>query len=195
MEIFDSNMFTWVILPLLIFLARIADQSMGTLRVIFISKGFKYLAPLIGFFESLIWLLAVSQIMQHLDNIACFLAYGAGFGMGNYIGIILEEKLSLGNVIIRVIPRKDTTELLTHLRNTSFGFTLLNAEGSKGPVKMIFLVIKRQQVQELIGIINRFNPNAFYTIEDVKAVKEGVFDHTPKKSLFGSIGQMIKKGK
>jgi uncharacterized protein YebE (UPF0316 family) len=191
----DSQLFTWVVLPLLIFIARIADQSMGTLRVIFISKGYKYLAPLIGFFESIIWLLAVSQIMQHLDNIVCFLAYGAGFGMGNYVGILLEEKLSLGNVIVRVIPRRDTTELLTHLRETGFGFTLLNAEGSKGPVKVIFLVVRRQQAQELIHIINKFNPNAFYTIEDVKAVKEGVFSPTSKRSVFESLGLKIRKAK
>ena len=189
----DSWLFTWVILPLLIFMARIADQSMGTLRVIFISKGYKYLAPVIGFFESIIWLLAVSQIMQHLDNIVCFLAYGAGFGMGNYVGILLEEKLSLGNVIIRVIPRRDSSELIQHLRQTSFGFTILNAEGSKGPVRVLFLVVRRQQAQELISIINQFNPNAFYTIEDVKAVKEGVFSKTPKRSVFGSVGLNIKK--
>jgi uncharacterized protein YebE (UPF0316 family) len=195
MNFLDSDFFTWFLLPLLIFIARIADQSIGTLRVIFISKGYKYLAPIIGFFESLIWLLAVSQIMRHLDNIVCFLAYGAGFGMGNYIGIILEEKLSLGNVIIRVIPRKDSSDLINHLRQTNFGFTLLNAEGSKGAVKIIFLVVRRQQTHELISIINQFNPNAFYTIEDVKAVKEGVFDHAPSRSIFGSLGLKIKKSK
>lgn len=191
----DSQLFTWVVLPLLIFLGRIADQSMGTLRVIFISKGYKYLAPLIGFFESIIWLLAVSQIMQHLDNIVCFVAYGAGFGMGNYVGILLEEKLSLGNVIIRVILRSDSPELIAHLRETGFGFTLLNAEGSQGSVKVLFLVIRRQKAQHLIGILNKFNPNAFYTIEDVKAVKEGVFSPAAKRSVFESMGLAVRKAK
>ena len=91
--------FTWVGLPILIFLARILDQSIGTLRLIFLSKGMKHIAPFLGFFEVIIWLLAVGQIMQHLDNWLCYVAYGAGFAMGNFIGISIEERLSLGTSI------------------------------------------------------------------------------------------------
>ena len=88
----DTWFFTWILLPALIFLARILDQSIGTLRLIFLSKGMKYIAPFLGFFEVIIWLLAVGQIMQHLDNWLCYVAYGAGFAMGNFIGITLEER-------------------------------------------------------------------------------------------------------
>ena len=107
-EFFNTELFTWVILPLLIFLARILDVSIGTMRLIFVSKGMKYLAPILGFFEVIIWLLAISQIMQHLDNVLCYVAYGLGFAMGNYLGIVLEEKMSIGTVLIRVIPQKET---------------------------------------------------------------------------------------
>jgi uncharacterized protein YebE (UPF0316 family) len=171
----ESWWFTWVILPLLIFIARIADQTIGTLRLIFVSKGFKTLAPIFGFFESIIWLLAVSQIMKHLDNVVCFLTYGLGFAMGNYIGILLEEKLSIGKVMVRIIPKIDTTELREFMNANGYGHTRIVAEGSTGPVNVIISIIDRKDLHDLVGIINRFNPNAFYSVEDVKAVKEGVF--------------------
>ena len=81
----NSELFTWVILPILICLARISDQSIGTLRLILVSKGYKLIAPFLAFFESLIWLLAVSQILKHLDNWVTFVAYGLGFALGNIL--------------------------------------------------------------------------------------------------------------
>ena len=92
----ESHFFAWVVLPILIFLARICDVSLGTVRLIFVSRGFKYLAPVIGFFEVLIWILAMTQIMQNLTNPICYLGYAGGFATGNYIGILIAEKLSLG---------------------------------------------------------------------------------------------------
>lgn len=174
--LFDVNswVFIWIVLPLLIFFSRIADQSIGTLRLIFVSKGYKYIAPLLGFFEVIIWLLAVSQILKQMDNFLYYIAYGAGFAAGNFIGITLEERISLGTVIVRIIPKMDTSELVQHLREKNFGMTLMDAQGSRGPVKIIFLIIPRKQVKELISIINQFNPNAFYSIEEVKSVRHGV---------------------
>ncbi|MCB9015646.1 MAG: DUF2179 domain-containing protein [Lentimicrobiaceae bacterium] len=191
----DSPVFTWVILPLLIFLARISDQTIGTLRLIFLSKGHKKLAPFLGFFEVIIWLLAVSQIMKHLDNVLCYIAYGGGFAMGNYIGMVIEEKLSLGNVLIRIIPKKDTSELIAFLRENNYGVTSVEAEGSKGVVNIVFTIIKRKDIAHVTSIINRFNPNAFYTIEDIKAINEGIFKETRSKTAFESLSWGVKKNK
>ncbi len=170
-----SDFFTWVGLPLLIFLARISDQSIGTLRLIFVSKGFRKIAPLLGFFESLIWLLAIREILNHLDNYMCFIAYAGGFGAGNYLGMLLEEKLSIGTVIVRIIPRKDTNELLRYFSENNYGFTVMDAEGSKGKVKIILCVIKRKDLYPFIAIVKSFNPTAFYSIEDIRTVNEGIF--------------------
>lgn len=180
---FDSFWWAWVFLPLLIFMSRILDQSIGTMRLIFVSKGFRHIGPVLGFFEVIIWLLAITQVLKHLYNPMCYIAYGAGFAMGNYVGIRLEEKLSIGNVLIRIIPKMDTTSLINHLRNEGFGVTVLDAEGVKGPVKIVFTIIKRKSAPIVIDIINRHNPQAFYTIEEVKAVKEGYFGLHQKQAF------------
>jgi len=112
----ETEIFTWILLPILIFFARVGDVSLGTIRIIFISKGIKYLAPLIGFFEILIWLVAISQIMQNLTNIYYYIFYAGGFATGNLVGIIIEEKLSIGTVAIRIITRKDAEELTNALK-------------------------------------------------------------------------------
>lgn len=197
MELFtiDSPLFTWVILPLLIFLARIMDQSIGTLRLIFVSRGMKYLAPLLGFFEVIIWLLAVGQIMQHLDNWLCYIAYGAGFAMGNYIGISIEERISLGTSIIRLIMPDSSPELINMLKEQNFGLTVLDAEGSKGNVKVIFSIVRRKEIRKFIDTINAFNPGAFYTIEDVRTVNEGIFRVSQSKSPLSGVSSKIMKSK
>ncbi len=191
----DSPMYTWVVLPLLIFLARISDQTIGTLRLIFLSKGQKMLAPVLGFFEVIIWLLAVGQIMKHLDNVLCYVAYGGGFAMGNYIGMVIEEKLSLGSVLIRIIPKKDTSELIAYLRENNYGVTSVKAQGSRGEVDIVFSIIQRKDIEHVVGIINQFNPNAFYTIEEVKAINEGIFKKPRRKTIFDSLSSGVKKNK
>lgn len=191
----DSALFAWVTLPVFIFLARIGDQSIGTVRLIFLAKGQKKIAPILGFFEVIIWLLTVSQVMKHIDNVLAFVAYGGGFAMGNYIGMVIEEKLSIGNVIIRIIPTKDTSELIKFLRESNYGVTSVQAEGSRGEVHIIFTIIKRKNVEHVISIINRFNPNAFYTIEDVKAINEGIFKQNRNGSVFNSLPFRLMKAK
>ena len=188
----DSWLFTGVILPALIFFARILDQSIGTMRLIFLSKGMRYIAPFLGFFEVIIWLLAVGQIMQHLDNWLCYVAYGAGFAMGNFIGITLEEKLSIGTSIIRVILTGQSPELITELKSHNFGLTILDAEGSKGKVKILFSIIRRKEIQLFLKTLHEYHPTAFYTIEDVKAAKEGVFKHVRQKSFSGGLTSLLK---
>ncbi|PKG31261.1 DUF2179 domain-containing protein, partial [Methanoregula sp.] len=172
------EVYAYVILPALIFLARICDVSLGTIRVIFISKGVRYLAPLIGFFEVIIWLLAIGQVMNNLTNVVSYVAYGAGFAAGTYAGMVIEEKISIGLVIVRAIVRSDPEGLATCLRSKNYGVTEIDGQGASGPVKVIFTVVKRQDLPRVIGIIRQFNPAAFYTVEEVKSVAEGVFPHS-----------------
>ncbi len=165
-----STTYTLVLLPLLIFAARILDVSMGTLRIIFIAKGFKYIAPIVGFFEILVWLLAIGQIFRNFANILYYVAYAGGFAMGTFVGIYLENKLSIGTQIVRVITGKGASRLLKALRSQGYGVTSSDAKGKHGPVNIIYTVIDRHDLQNVVGIIERHNPHAFYSVEDVRLV-------------------------
>jgi len=187
---FDSSLFTWVVIPVLIILARIVDVTLDTMRVIYISRGMKYLAPLFGFFGVLVWLLAISQIMKNMNNPVYYLAYAVGFATGTLVGIFIEERLAVGRVVLRIITQKDTTELITHFRSCGYGVTTVDAEGATGPVKLIFTVVDRNKIKSVVQSIHNYNPRAFYSIEDVRLVKEGTF---PPSRRFSDLLRLWRK--
>jgi len=114
-QIFESQAFITYGIPLLICLARITDVSIGTMRIIFVAKGLKYLAPILGFFEISIWLLAITQVMANLNSPLNFLAYALGFSLGNYLGMYIENRLAIGMVVIRIITKRDANQLINVL--------------------------------------------------------------------------------
>jgi uncharacterized protein YebE (UPF0316 family) len=189
--------FAYVVLPILIFCARICDVTLGTIRVIFISKGIKYIAPCIGFFEVIIWLLAIGQVMNNLTNAIAYIAYGAGFASGTFIGMVIEEKISIGLASVRIITKDDPTPLMGYLRSHDYGVTSIDGEGGTGPVKMVFTIVKRQDLPHVVGIIKEFHPGAFYSIEEVKSVAEGVFPDRPSRGVFSRLDALrfYRKGK
>ena len=153
---------------------------METIRVIYISRGIKYLAPIIAFFEIVIWLLAMEVVMQDLANIANFLAFALGFAMGTYVGLVIEEKLSIGMVILRIVTTDESNEeIVSFMQSEHYGSTTLDATGSRGSVKMILSLVNRTDVPRITQHIQATNPQAFFSIEDVRYVNQGVF--RPKK--------------
>lgn len=188
--IISPEVFTFVIVPLLIFGARICDMSLDTIRVIFMSKGIKYLPSFIGFFEVIIWLVAIGQVMNNLTNVVCYIAYGAGFATGTFIGMAIEEKLSLGLTSVRIITKDDPAALIQYLRSHDYGVTSINGEGGKGPVKMVFTIIKRKDLVNVVSIVKEYHPKAFYSVEEVKSVAEGVFPERRASGIFGWIGSL-----
>jgi uncharacterized protein YebE (UPF0316 family) len=177
---FDSAFFSYAIMPLLIFSARICDVSIGTMRIIFVSKGKRNIAPFLGFFEVLIWIIAISKIMQNLDNYVNYVAYAAGFATGNFVGMLIEERLAVGIQMVRVFTGQNGYELMQMLNENGYGVTCVEAQGAKEKVNLIYAIVQRNDLKKVIEIINRFNPKAFYTIEDVRAINEGIF---PSKNL------------
>ncbi len=175
MELSHSDLFSYVILPVLIFLARIADVTIGTIRIVMVAKGQKLIAPLLGFFEVLIWLIAISKIIQNLDNWVCYVAYGGGFATGNYIGMLIEEKLAFGIVQLQIITRADAHKLIEKLKVDGYGITHQEAHGSTEEVSIIYSIIKRTDIPQVVEIIRTYNPNAFYSIADVKFVNKNVY--------------------
>jgi uncharacterized protein YebE (UPF0316 family) len=179
MENFDYM--AWIVVPILIILARIADQTIGTLRLVYLSKGYKIIAPVMGFFEVLIWIIVVSQIFQKLDNYFYYFAYAFGFALGNYIGLRLEERLSLGQVVIRVFPKINTDEIVNELSKRGFGLTIMDAQGTRGPVKILFSIINRKTLEDFLETVRKFDDQVFYTIEDVRTSAKGVFPSSENK--------------
>jgi uncharacterized protein YebE (UPF0316 family) len=195
-EFFNSEIFTYILLPLFIFLARIVDVSLGTLRIIFVTKGMRHIAPLVGFVEVLIWIIAISRIMQNLDNWLCYIAYAAGFASGNFMGMIIEEKLAIGHEMVRVITRKDATNLINELRENGYGVTSVKAEGIDGEVAVIYLIVRRSMIKDVLGIINRNNPRALYTVEAIKYVNRDIFHKSEDERQRGWLmSRMTKSGR
>ncbi len=194
-EGYDPDLVAWVLIPLVIFFSRVSDVTIGTLRIVFVAKGWKGIAPLLGFFEVLIWIVAMSQILKHANNWPSYLAWAGGFAVGNYIGLWIEEKLAIGNLVVRVITAKPADELTIHLREAGFGVTKLDAEGSQGAVNILFTLVQRRDLPEVLRIVRNYNPNAFYTIEDVRFSSETVFSPRPriKRSVFGLGGVRVGK--
>jgi uncharacterized protein YebE (UPF0316 family) len=181
MELINSELVTYLLLPLFIFVARIMDVSLGTLRIIFVTKGMKRVAPLVGFFEVLIWLLAISRIMQDLDNWVCYVAYAAGFASGNFVGMLLEERLAIGHEMIRVITRKDATNLIAELSDRGYGFTSVKAQGIEGEVAVIYIIARRSMINDVLDLINIYNPRALYTVEAIKYVNKEIFHRSEEE--------------
>ena len=180
----DTAIFNWVILPLLIYIARITDVTLGTMRIISLSRGLRNVAPILGFFEMLIWLLAIRQIFNHLNNPACYLAFAGGFATGVYTGMLLEHKLAMGLRILRIITRYDATNLIRILRQEGYGLTVIDGEGNQGQVKIIFTLVKRRDLAKVLNYVRKNNPKAFYTIEDVRSAEQGIFPANGIHSTF-----------
>ncbi|HOX45203.1 MAG TPA: DUF5698 domain-containing protein [Myxococcota bacterium] len=175
----EAAWFQLLAMPALIFLARVTDVSLGTIRIIFVSRHQGLLAACVGFFEVLIWLVVISQILGRLGAWYHFVAYAAGFATGNYVGILIEERLAMGTALLRLVTREDPAALLEQLNQHDIGATVMLAQGATGPVRVLLAVLRRRDLGDVLGQIRQRWPDTFYTIEDVRSVSRGIFPHHP----------------
>lgn len=194
-DFLQSDIYLYGVLPLLIFLARICDVTIGTLRIIYVSKGQRHIAPFLGFFEVFIWIVAISQIMKNLNNFACYFGYAAGFATGNYIGMLVEERLAFGKVLVRVFSIDNGAELVQILNASGFGATTFQAKGAQGDVSIVYSVINRKSLPQVQEILLNFNHNIFYVVEDIRKVNKGIFQATTHPKIKISIFERWRKGK
>lgn len=185
-----------VMLPGMIFLAEMCVVTLGTLRIIFVSRGQKYLAPCLGFFEIIIWLFAISQVMQHLQNVWCFLAFAAGFTFGNFLGILIEKALAMGLAQVSIVAPYGSEDLVAELRSRDFGVTCLSGSGAQGPVQVVFTVVRRRQLKEVLSLVETTQPGAFYAVDEVTAVSEGIFPMAGRgpKTVPAGLRALLRKG-
>jgi uncharacterized protein YebE (UPF0316 family) len=178
----DFSWFDFVILPVLIMMARVVDVSLDTIRVILVAKGYRSLAPFAGFFQSLIWLITITRIMANLDNWFTYIGYACGFGLGTFVGMVLEEKMALGYELVRVITKKEADDLVNGLREKGYAITTVPGMGREGEVGVLYIIIKRKVLRDVVSIIQKFNPNAFYTVEDMRFVSNYAFLSPARKT-------------
>jgi uncharacterized protein YebE (UPF0316 family) len=190
----QSDLFNWVVMPLLIFVARILDMSLGTLRFVLISKSKKKWAPIVGFFEVFIWLIVVRQIITEMNNPLWMVAYAAGYAMGTYIGMLVSERLNIGEVLFRIIVKKDSTPLVTELKENGFGVTIVESAEKENKSNIIFTVIHCRDIKKVGDMVIKHHPNAFFTIEDVRKVSAGVFVPKPANNNV-LLNSLKRKGK
>lgn len=160
----------WVIIPALIFIARLIDVSLATLRHILINRGERKIVPFLAFIEVSVWLLAISQVMQNLSNIACFLAWAAGFSLGTHVGMMIEGKLALGHQLVRVIMNGEATGFIQRISKQQYGITSMKASGARGDVEVLLIISERRRLKGLLELLQSIEPQPFYTIEDVRTV-------------------------
>ncbi len=154
--------------PFLAFGLKFIELTLMSIRIICVAKGYKKAAFIISFLESVSWLMAISIVLTNLSNILNGLAYALGMATGSYMGIILEKKLALGLVMVRIITQKEADVLLANLRKVGFRVTDIDARSNFSKVKVLFATVKVKNLKELIKIVRKHNPNAFFTIEEVK---------------------------
>ena len=167
------------LLPFIIFFGRIMDVSLGTLRIIFVSKGEKYKAPIFGFFEVLIWIVVISEILSRANDMIAYVSYAAGYATGNYVGIIIEQHIAFGIMLFRVYTKKSGKELVALLSNEGYGATTLQGAGSKGKIDIVETVVERKAMKKIVKILTEYDPDVFYVTEDVRARQRGIFPKTP----------------
>jgi uncharacterized protein YebE (UPF0316 family) len=171
-DVFSSALFVYGVVPLLIMFSRIVDVSLGTVRIILSNRGVKGYSAIIGFFEVLIWLIVITTILNNLNNVVSYIAYAAGFATGTYLGILIEERIAIGQVRLRIITKKDLAQMLDDLKPTRYVFVSNSANSSEGRIRIINAFLERKDLKAVIKKVKERDPNAFYTVEDLKMIHE-----------------------
>ena len=150
---------------IIIMFMRICDVSIGTVRTILVVQGRKYYAGLAGFFEVLIWVFAIRYIFQHLDHIQNLFGFAIGFGLGNIIGITIEQKIGFGFVQLNIISKKASDKIAEALRNQKYGVTVLPAYGVSGNISILVIIAPRKFQKKIISLIESIDSKAFITVQ------------------------------
>jgi len=179
--------------PLVIFGLRIVDVSLSTVRILLAVRGHKLVVPFIGFFEVLIWVFAAGNAIRYLDSGWHVLGYAAGFSIGSVVGLTIEQRLAIGYATIRVVSRHVGVELADALRVTGFGVTEFAARGRDGPVEVIYSVCMRRDIPRVIAEVERWDPQAFITVEEPRDIRWGWMHSAPRMSVGFGVNTMLRR--
>jgi uncharacterized protein YebE (UPF0316 family) len=173
--------------PIIIFMLRIGDVSLATLRILLSMRNVRVLVPVLGFFEVLIWIFAVGNAIRNLHSGWHLMGYAGGFAAGSLVGLWLEEKLAIGVAMIRVVSRHGGVELAEALRDRGFGVTEYGGQGRDGNVEIVDTLVRRREIASVLREVDRWDPDAFVMIEEPRTVRHGWLQERPRQRLLAPL--------
>lgn len=180
--------------PVLIFVLRIFDVSLSTMRILLSMRNQRVLVPIIGFFEVLIWIFAVGSAIRNLDSVWHVLGYAGGFASGNIVGMWIEGKLAIGLATLRIISRAGGVELAEALRSRGYGVTEFFGQGREGRVEVVYTAVARREIPRVLAEVSRWDPEAFITVEEPREVRRGWMQAKPRKLASNlRVGQWVPR--
>jgi uncharacterized protein YebE (UPF0316 family) len=191
----EFDFISYVLLPALIFLARVADVTVATVKLMFVVNNARKAAAILGFFESLITIVALARIMQDASNLPAYIMYAGGFATGTYVGMWIEEKLAYGNVLVRIISKHIPGELLTYLTENQYRYSMVDANEQEGNSQILFTVCQRSRLSAFLETLEQIAPKALYTIEGVKKVSNEFLPETEKSPKLNLARKLLLLGK
>jgi uncharacterized protein YebE (UPF0316 family) len=159
--------------PIVIFLLRIVDVTLDTMRVLFMVRGRRVPAGVLGFLMALVWIIAVGNAMKHLDSIWHIIGYAAGYGTGTMVGITIENFVAFGLIQLRIVSKHGGVEIAEALRDRGYGATEFSGFGRDGAVEIVQSVVQRAHLNEVLAIVDKFDDTAFVTVEDPQVLRGG----------------------
>ena len=162
-----------LIAALSIFLLRLLDQTLGTLRILYVNKGKPLFGAILGFIESAIWIVAISQVIQDLNDPFLIFGYALGFAAGTIMGSYIENTIAIGDIVVRIFVPKDSDseKVAEELRTNGLGVTIINGEGMQGEVTIAWCVTPRKRLKEVMKIVSEITPDAYVTSEPTNPTK------------------------
>jgi len=161
------------VMPLVIFGLRVIDMSLDTLRVLFVIRGRKGLAWVLGFFQSTLWVIAITSVLSNLDNILNIIGYAGGFATGIVVGMTIEERLAIGHGNLRIISPRKGSAITEQLREAGFGVTELPGRGRDGMVTILDVSVQRKNIADVRKLVDNTDPDAFITVEEIRPLHRG----------------------
>ncbi len=157
----------------LIFLLRVSDMTLDTLRVLVVMRGKKSIAWVLGFFQASIFVLAISSVLSNLDNPLNVIGYAAGFATGNVVGMLIEERLAIGHAHLNIVSSRYGSAIAEQLRGQGYAVTEIPARGKDGSVLLLNASVMRKHVDKVRKLVDQIDPEAFITAEDVRPIRRG----------------------
>jgi uncharacterized protein YebE (UPF0316 family) len=158
---------------LIIFALRVSDMSLDTLRMLFVMRGKKSVAWGLGFFQSMIFVVAITSVLANMNNPLNVIGYAAGFATGNVVGMAIEERLAIGHILLSIVSSRRGTAVADKLRAEGYAVTEIPARGKDGMVTLLNCNVLRRNVDKVRQMVNSVDGEAFITADDVRPVRRG----------------------